>query len=148
MKVSLSTTGQSTTSSLESSVVFESSEIAQTGEVGKTRDFQFWRPTFDYRYNFADNFRFRGTVRRNVSQLSFSAFAATANDEDRDIDGFAGNPELEAKPAGLTKESWSIACLMMRVCWPPASSTQTSITRLAGSMPRLIRTDRFLPQET
>ena len=35
------------------------------------RDFQFWRPSLDYRYNFADNFRFRGTIRRNVSQLSF-----------------------------------------------------------------------------
>ncbi|MAJ54438.1 MAG: hypothetical protein CBC67_00330 [Gammaproteobacteria bacterium TMED107] len=88
-------------SSLESSVVYETSEIAQTGELSKIRDFQFWRPTFDYRYNFADNFRFRGTVRRNVSQLSFSAFAATANDEDRDIDGFAGNPELEPET------SWS-----------------------------------------
>jgi outer membrane receptor for ferrienterochelin and colicin len=82
-------------SSLESSIVYESSEITQTGAINKTRDFQFWRPTFDYRYNFADNFRFRGTVTRNVSQLSFSAFAATANEEDRDIDGFAGNPELE-----------------------------------------------------
>ena len=82
-------------SSLESSVVYETSEISQTGEVSKTRDFQFWRPSFDYRYNFADNFRFRGTVLRNVSQLSFSSFAATANNEDRDIDGLAGNPELE-----------------------------------------------------
>lgn len=82
-------------SSLETSVVYETSEIAQTGETNKKRDFQFWRPSMDYRYNFADNFRFRGTVRRNVSQLSFSQFAATANDEDRDIDGFAGNPELE-----------------------------------------------------
>lgn len=82
-------------SALESSVVFENSEISQTGVVNKTRDFQFWRPTFDYRYNFADNFRFRGTITRNVSQLGFSAFAATANEEDRDIDEFAGNPELE-----------------------------------------------------
>lgn len=82
-------------SALESSVVFENSEISQTGIVDKTRDFQFWRPTFDYRYNFANNFRFRGTITRNVSQLSFSAFAATANEDDRDIDGFAGNPELE-----------------------------------------------------
>lgn len=82
-------------SSLESSVVYETSEITQSGAVNKTRDFQFWRPSFDYRYNFADNFRFRGTVSRDVSQLSFSAFAATTNNDDRDIDGFAGNPELE-----------------------------------------------------
>ncbi len=81
--------------SLESSIVYETSEISQSGVVNKTRDFQFWRPTFDYRYNFADNFRFRGTIRRNVSQLSFSSFAATTNEEDRDRDAFAGNPELE-----------------------------------------------------
>lgn len=88
-------------SSLETSIVYETSEILQTGEVSKTRDFQFWRPSLDYRYNFADNFRFRGTVTRNVSQLSFSAFAATANDDDRDIDGFAGNPAL------APETSWS-----------------------------------------
>lgn len=82
-------------SSLESSVVFETSEITQSGADSKTRDFQFWRPSFDYRYNITNNFRFRGTLTRNVSQLSFSAFAATANESDRDIDGFAGNSELE-----------------------------------------------------
>ncbi len=81
--------------SLESSIVYETSEISQSGVVSKTRDFQFWRPSFDFRYNFADNFRFRGTVQRNVSQLSFSTFAATTNEEDRDRDAFAGNPELE-----------------------------------------------------
>jgi outer membrane receptor for ferrienterochelin and colicin len=80
--------------SLESSVVYETSEISQTGVVNKTRDFQFWRPSFDFRYNFADNFRFRGTVQRNVSQLSFSSFAATTNEEDRDRNALAGNPEL------------------------------------------------------
>lgn len=80
--------------SLESSVVYETSEISQSGVVNKKRDFQFWRPSFDFRYNFADNFRFRGTVQRNVSQLSFSSFAATTNEEDRDRNALAGNPEL------------------------------------------------------
>jgi len=82
-------------SSLESSIVFETSEISQSGVVSKTRDFQFWRPSIDYRYNFTDNFQFRGTIRRDVSQLSFSSFAATSNDEDRDRNANAGNPELE-----------------------------------------------------
>lgn len=82
-------------SSLESSILYETSEISQSGVVRKTRDFQFWRPSFDYRYNFTDNFRFRGTARRQVSQLSFSSFAATTNEEDRDRDALAGNPELE-----------------------------------------------------
>jgi outer membrane receptor protein involved in Fe transport len=82
-------------SSLESSIVYETSEISQSGVVDKKRDFQFWRPSFDYRYNFSDSFRFRGTVQRQVSQLSFSSFAATTNEEDRDRDALAGNPELE-----------------------------------------------------
>ncbi len=82
-------------SSLESSIVYETSEISQIGVVNKKRDFQFWRPSFDYRYNFSDSFRFRGNVQRQVSQLSFSLFAATTNEEDRDRDALAGNPELE-----------------------------------------------------
>ena len=82
-------------SSLESSLVYENSEISQTGVVNKTRDFQFWRPSFDYRFNITENFRFRGTVKRSVSQLSFSSFAATTNEEDRDLNALAGNPELE-----------------------------------------------------
>lgn len=92
-------------SSLETSVVFETSEIAQTGVVSKTRDFQFWRPALDYRYNFTDNFQFRGTVRRNVSQLSFSSFAATTDEDDRDRDANAGNPELEPE----TSWNYSVA---------------------------------------
>lgn len=88
-------------SSLESSIVYETSKISQSGAVNKTRDFQFWRPSFDYRFNITDNFRFRATIERNVSQLSFSSFAATTNDEDRDLDALAGNPELEPQT------SWS-----------------------------------------
>lgn len=82
-------------SSLESSIVYETSEISQTGAVSKTRDFQYWRPSLDYRFNITDNFRFRATIERNVSQLSFSSFAATTNEDDRDLNALAGNPELE-----------------------------------------------------
>ena len=82
-------------SSLESSVVYETSEISQTGVVNKVRDFQFWRPSLDYRYNVTENFQIRATVQREVSQLPFSLFAATTNEEDRDRDVLAGNPEIE-----------------------------------------------------
>ena len=82
-------------SSLESSIVYETSEISQTGAVNKTRDFQYWRPSLDYRFNITDNFRFRATIERSVSQLSFSSFAATTNEDDRDLNALAGNPELE-----------------------------------------------------
>lgn len=88
-------------SSLESSLVYETSEISQSGAINKTRDFQFWRPSFDYRFNITDNFRFRATIERSVSQLSFSSFAATTNEDDRDLNALAGNPELEPQT------SWS-----------------------------------------
>ena len=82
-------------SSLESSLVYETSEISQTGVVNKVRDFQYWRPSLDYRYNITENFQIRGTVQRQVSQLPFALFAATTNEEDRDRDVLAGNPEIE-----------------------------------------------------
>ena len=86
-------------SSLESSVLYETSEISQTGVVNKVRDFQFWRPSLDYRYNIAENFQIRATVQREVSQLPFSLFAVTTNEEDRDRDVLAGNPEIEPQTA-------------------------------------------------
>ena len=86
-------------SSLESSVLYETSEISQTGLVNKVRDFQFWRPSLDYRYNIAENFQIRATVQREVSQLPFSLFAATTNEKDRDRDVLAGNPEIEPRTA-------------------------------------------------
>ena len=84
---------------LESSVLYETSKISQTGMVNKVRDFQFWRPALDYRYNIAENFQIRATVQREVSQLPFSLFAATTNEEDRDRDVLAGNPEIEPQTA-------------------------------------------------
>ena len=82
-------------SSLESSLVYETSEISQAGVVNKVRDFEFWRPSLDYRYNVTESFQIRATVEREVSQLPFALFAATTNEEDRDRDVLAGNPEIE-----------------------------------------------------
>ena len=82
-------------SSLESSVVYEISEISQSGTVNKVRDFQYWRPSMDYRYNITEAFQIRATVQRYVEQLPFSLFATTTNEEDRDRDVLAGNPEIE-----------------------------------------------------
>ena len=82
-------------SSLESSVVYENSEISQSGVVNKVRDFRFWRPSLDYRYNITENFQIRATVQREVDQLPFALFATTTNEDDRDRDVLAGNPEIE-----------------------------------------------------
>jgi outer membrane receptor for ferrienterochelin and colicin len=80
--------------SLESSLVYETSEISQSGVVDNSRRLNYWRPWVDYRFNLTDSLRIRATVARSVSQLSFAAFAATARNDDREQDADAGNPEL------------------------------------------------------
>lgn len=80
---------------LESAVVYESSEISQTGAVSNARTFNFVRPSIDYRFNVTESLRLRANVERTVSQLSFASFSATADDSDRESDTRAGNPQLE-----------------------------------------------------
>jgi outer membrane receptor for ferrienterochelin and colicin len=79
---------------LESSLVYETSEISQSGVVENSRRFDFIKPAVDYRFNLTDALRLRATIARTVSQLSFANFAATANNDDRERDADAGNPEL------------------------------------------------------
>lgn len=79
---------------LESSLFYETSEISQSGTVDNSRRFNFLRPSVDFRYDITNSFQLRAAVARNVSQLSFANFAATTNEDDRDRDADAGNPEL------------------------------------------------------
>ncbi|MEX0739619.1 MAG: TonB-dependent receptor [Pseudohongiella sp.] len=79
---------------LESSLVYETSEISQSGALNQSRDFQFWRPSIDYRFNITSSLQLRATVARQVQQLSFANFSATANTSDNDKEADAGNPNL------------------------------------------------------
>jgi outer membrane receptor protein involved in Fe transport len=79
---------------LESSLVYETSEISQSGALQQSREFQFWRPSVDYRFNITNSLQLRATVARQVQQLSFANFTATANTDDDDKDADAGNPNL------------------------------------------------------
>lgn len=80
--------------SLESSLVYETSQITQTGNLNKTREFNFWRPTLDYRFNLSSALQLKASVGKEVQQLSFANFSATANNSDKDQDVNAGNPDL------------------------------------------------------
>ena len=80
--------------SLESTLIFEQSEIAQSGDVSKSRDFEFLRPKVDYRFDITPSLQFRATVEKDVAQLSFSDFTANTNESDDDQDALAGNPDL------------------------------------------------------
>ena len=80
--------------SLETALVYESSEITQSGDVGNSRSFGFFKPRVDYRYNLTESLQFRATAEKTISQLSFSDFSATTDNSDDDQDTIAGNPNI------------------------------------------------------
>lgn len=80
--------------SLESSLVYESSTIEQSGDVGNERDFAFLRPKIDYRFDITTSLQLRAGIEKRVSQLSFSDFSATVDGNDEDRNTQAGNPGI------------------------------------------------------
>ena len=81
--------------SLESTLVWETSEITQTGDVYNQRSFDFWKPKVDYRFDITSNFQLRAMAEYNVRQLSFSDFVAASDNQDNDENTQAGNSNLE-----------------------------------------------------
>jgi len=79
---------------LETQLLYETSEISQSGDVSRSRDFDFIRPKVDYRFNITPNLQFQLSVEKAVDQLSFADFAANTDPRDEDRDTVAGNPEL------------------------------------------------------
>ena len=80
--------------SLESTLVYETSEISQTGDVTRERDFDFIKPKVDFRYDMTPTLQLRGTIERLVNQLNFSDFVAANDDQDNDRNTVAGNASL------------------------------------------------------
>jgi outer membrane receptor for ferrienterochelin and colicin len=81
--------------SLESSLFYETSEIEQSGDINRKRDFDFIKPKMDVRFDINSSFQLRVSAEKDVSQLSFRDFSAGVNQQDDDQDTIAGNPELE-----------------------------------------------------
>lgn len=80
--------------SLESTLLYELSEISQSGDVSRTRDFSFVKPKVDFRYNLTPQLQLRGSVEKVVMQLRFSDFVAVNDDQDNDSNTQAGNENL------------------------------------------------------
>ena len=81
---------------LESTLLYEVSEITQTGDVSNQRDFDFVKPKVDFRFDVTPTLQLRGTVEKVVDQLSFSDFVATNDQQDNDADTLAGNARVTA----------------------------------------------------
>ncbi len=80
--------------SLESSLIYESSTIEQSGDVSNSRDFAFLKPRMDYRFDITPSLQLRAGVRKEVEQLSFSDFSATVDGGDEEQNTQAGNPDI------------------------------------------------------
>ena len=80
--------------SLETSVLYEDSEITQRGDVAKKRDFDFIKPKIDFRYDLTPTIQLRGTIEKIVEQLSFSDFVAATDERDEDSNVQFGNENL------------------------------------------------------
>lgn len=92
--------------SLESSLIYETSTIEQSGDVSNSRDFDFLRPKLDYRFDITRSLQFRATIEKAVSQLSFSDFSASTDNSDDDQNTQAGNPEI------LQEQSWNYSAYL------------------------------------
>jgi outer membrane receptor for ferrienterochelin and colicins len=79
---------------LESTLVYETSEISQSGDVSNKRDFDFVKPKVDFRYDLTPSLQLRGSIERIVNQLSFSDFVAANDEQDNDATTQAGNASL------------------------------------------------------
>ncbi|PCJ27963.1 MAG: hypothetical protein COA96_02025 [SAR86 cluster bacterium] len=80
--------------SLESTLLYELSEISQSGDVSKKRDFDFVKPKVDFRYDLTPQLQLRGSIEKVVRQLSFNDFVATNDEQDNDATTLAGNENL------------------------------------------------------
>jgi len=80
--------------SLESTLIYETSEISQTGDITKKRGFDFIKPKVDFRYDMTPTLQLRGTIERLVNQLNFADFVAANDEQDNDRNTVAGNAGL------------------------------------------------------
>ncbi len=79
---------------LETTLLFEDSEISQSGDISKSRDFNFFRPKVDYRFDITPALQFRATIEKDVAQLSFRDFTANVDQSDDEQNAFEGNADL------------------------------------------------------
>ena len=79
---------------LETTLLFEDSEISQQGSLANARDFHFFRPRVDYRFDITPALQLRATVEKDVAQLGFRDFTAGVDESDDEQNAFEGNAEL------------------------------------------------------
>ncbi len=90
---------------LESSLIYEMSEITQSGDISNQRDFAFFKPSLDWRFNVTPEFQLKAILHKTVRQLSFSDFVSSSNNRDLDSNTEAGNANLRQEQVWRTEFS-------------------------------------------
>ncbi|MFK7863769.1 MAG: TonB-dependent receptor plug domain-containing protein [Pseudohongiellaceae bacterium] len=80
--------------SLETTLLFEDSEISQSGDISRSRNFNFFRPKLDYRFDITPAIQLRASIEKDVAQLSFTDFTASIDGSDDEQNAFEGNSDL------------------------------------------------------
>ena len=80
--------------SLETSFIYETSEIQQSGDFNNTRDFSFFKPKIDYRFDITPQLQLRFYIEKFVRQVNFTDFVAATDSEDDDSNTQLGNTQL------------------------------------------------------
>lgn len=87
--------------SLETTFLVEDSTISQEGDFSRSRDFTFFRPKLDYRFDITPSIQLRATAEKQVFQLSFSDFTASVDGSDDEQNAFEGNADLRQTQAWI-----------------------------------------------
>ncbi len=78
---------------LESGFIFEASQIKQTGDEQKEREFSYAKPRLIATYQASPTDQLRASIVRDIAQLDFAQFASSINVID--ATSIIGNPNLE-----------------------------------------------------
>lgn len=76
---------------------YEWSEISQSGDVNLSREFQYWKPRIDLKWDYKKNRQIRLNIERNVGQINFDDFISSYDQFEERIR--AGNPDLQPATA-------------------------------------------------
>ena len=76
---------------------YEWSEISQSGDVALSREFKYWKPRIDIKWDYEKNRQIRLNIERNVGQINFDDFISSYDQFEERIR--AGNPDLQPATA-------------------------------------------------
>ena len=76
---------------------YEWSEISQSGDVNLSREFKYWKPRIDIKWDYKKNRQIRLSIERSVGQINFDDFISSYDQFEETIR--AGNPDLKPETA-------------------------------------------------